>query len=798
MRVAKISLAEYLSSLKTLQAYTKYVPPYPTDRFAGDLIPEEIMFVMKEAINTRFNIARKSLSDLILILAFVVFAVPFQAMVVFPASIHDNTRSEAEAIIQNAFCQGDLDTNAKHLFKIGFETDNGLLCAAKLIDHLSLSAIQRTPETLTAADTLWRLTGRALVRPDRAEAIMKVLSAIVSFKDESHEERVDHPLKDDALLAIWLINKEQGKLPFNNTSGVDILKGDTWVKLRSPAALPYFSFLPITGSPIGSVLGYEGHEKEEYFWRAHPLYREAVLSRFVDLGRYEISQYSGMSANQYPGLAAIISLARWFGNSSGPWHEAYLRAFIDRLFDTGTKIFSDDPTINTEGSDVFQDASFKITGSVCSSGGPAGQCKLIDSESRGGTNFTYTQTTSLNDTASYAELRIPFLTISTRGASLTTLDAALQSYAIGGHWTTRSQPANILLDSGDESASVNIELYINLKIPACINPRRCTTSVDISTNINNPESSTASLLVESQVSGRENIALRNNEWQHKRIDRTKGDHLLKYRVAFQHAHRGMADSYWLNHLVTIQVNKAWEIKYREQLPKISSRYRTEIGWMSRYAEPTRGSISDSFLEIARIHALKHELDGTITPTPMQIPFGNLLAPMDINYAMRFSDFWSRAAFARLAIEWGHSSLSAAELNDLRTLRLAMASQSRSEFLAPLIAELNAWKFAYSALSPAPIRLVLAALIRGTSLTGPLDDAEANIVGAQARLASTEAAQTLVRAHKALESLRRGQPKVEAILTLMTLEEDFLVMEREARIQVEMLTREIAQFPKGHE
>lgn len=742
---------------------------------------------MKEMLKVQRDIAKPFMFCCVFVLIIRLLTGSSKAAEFNQVPIEDSTRSDAEAIIQKEFCKGDMTAAAKHLTKIGLETDDGLLCAAKLIDYLSLSAIQKDPEILTAAETLWRLTARALVRPDRSAAILKVLVAIVSFYDQTRE-RHRHPLRDDALLAIRLIDKEQGRLSFYNTSDVYELHGDTWQEVKRPAVLPYFAFVPGGVAPaISSLLGYEGHEKEDYLWRAHPLYREAVLSQFVDLGRYEISQN--------PRLSAIFSLARWLGNSSGPWHEAYLRAFVDRLFETGSKVFSDDPPVSIDGGDVFQDASFKITGSVCSSGGPSGQCKQIDSESRGATNLTYSQTTGLNDVSSYAELRAPYLSISGREASLATYDAALQSYAIGGHWTTRSAAGNVLIDSGDESASVNIAFEINLKIPACTNPRRCTTSVDISTNITNPDSSAASLFVESQVAGREDISLRNSEWVHKRIDRTMGDHVLKYRVAFQHSHRGMADAYWLNHLVTIQVNKAWEIKYRDQLPQVPTQYRTEIGRMSDYAEPIPGSIGDSFLQINRVHLLKGRMEKIITP--MQVPFGNLLAPMNINYAMRFSDFWSRAVFARLAIEWGQSALSAPELNDLRALRLAMASESRSEFLAALLAELNAWKFAYSALNPAPIRLILAALIRGTSLIGPLDDAEANIVGAQARLASTEAAQILVRAHEALENLRRGQSKVEAILNLMSLEEDFLVLEREARIQIEMLTREIAQLPKDH-
>ena len=115
-----------------------------------------------------------------------------------------NIHTIAEAVVVKELCGDMFSRSMEKLARIGYDTDAGISCAEKLIHSLSLSKIEESPNILSASEVLWRLVGRALVRPERKEAIRKVLKSVALARD--------HTLNIQARLALRMLAEEEGTL----------------------------------------------------------------------------------------------------------------------------------------------------------------------------------------------------------------------------------------------------------------------------------------------------------------------------------------------------------------------------------------------------------------------------------------------------------------------------------------------------------------------------------------------------------------------------------------------------------
>jgi hypothetical protein len=115
-----------------------------------------------------------------------------------------SAREAAEELIVDQECATLNADRAFALSRIGLQTDDGLTCAAKLIDALSIEKIAGHPDLLVAPNALWRLVDRAVVRPERRPAIRALLERIRS--------QIDHPMRAHAWLGLRMLDREDGTL----------------------------------------------------------------------------------------------------------------------------------------------------------------------------------------------------------------------------------------------------------------------------------------------------------------------------------------------------------------------------------------------------------------------------------------------------------------------------------------------------------------------------------------------------------------------------------------------------------
>lgn len=665
-------------------------------------------------------------------------------------------REDAEKKVIEEFCS---KTDAQSILKlslVGFESDDGLVCAQKIIAALSINRIGGDPGLISASESIWRLVERAIIRVDRRQPIRALLEKI----------RVDlnHPLRSEAWLGLKVLDKEEGVL----------VRQGTPLRSISIPATHLYTLLPTEPSGIKQQLE-----------SSSPSKRNALIWLLSEHWRKEISNAPTSSASA-PSIDNLERLSRVYGNY-GSLAPNMLSVFIDELFTEYLFLSPKGTTIPSHGSDKLPEMEFSLKGSACSDGG---QCRVIDTTTSSATNLLYLQTTALNDTLSQSQVFLPFLYSGNSEFKLKMYSGEVQSYVGGGRWTERTIIGNILTDAGDGTATVNYTLQGIAKIPVCGDPLTCTVQVEIISSMpaSNNEANTISSLQLDGPTGK--IDFPTGSGSQQLIDRSLGDYTLSLKLSRNASHRGSCCADWRGHAFYIEIRK----------PGSAGAPNLIFGIPQPSFKPTFPPGVDPVFagSLLGFQTFSMELQPRISHVqPTQpITFNSIFPPSTIAYDNRFAELWARASIAHLALQWSTKDLLPAEANTVAGLRVSLSERARGQLAPALLAELQAWSFAFEALDPTPLLLVVAALVRDTELTTPLDDAEAKIVARIAENASGELGASLMHAKQALDAVRNGQPKVDAILSLMSLEEDFVRKGREARSKYDRLAREIAQLNQG--
>lgn len=684
----------------------------------------------------------------------------------------------AEVLVVEDLCKGLPKNNAMDLARIGYETDAGLICVVKLIDALAVERIVGDAGIVSASDGLWRLVDRAIIRKTRRAAIRGVLDKI--------RLQLDHPLRSEAWLGLRVLDKEDGTVH------------------RVGSVIKYMP-IPMTHKVGLSLMGGPAELKQR-LERSHPLHQEALLWAVSEMARERIERGSGSlvfastlgafvapslllqsDASDSSNLGRTIELAGVLGDfslTSG----ASLEAFVDQLFTEGYGLLAPPDVDRTvSGSDEIPPVTFHLKGNICTDGG---RCQKVDTTVTSATNLLYLQTTPKNHTISQAQIHVPYLM---SGASpqggLGSYGGYIASYIGGGRWEDRSVIGNVLLDGGDTTASVSYSLEGDIVIPSCTNPPACTIQVQIVSSVSSSNNLVKTVASLELIAPTGTIKLPSTDtWSTQTIDRSLGEHIIKVRLSRDDTHSGVCCTDWRSHSFAIHIINPTQFAVNESYLPSRLKPAQKPTWIDQRIEERLKAF-----EKIRAMMISARINGE---NAMPIPFGNVLALSDNTYGTRFADIWSRALFARLALAWSNKDLKPTEVNELTALRLAVSANARKWLLPALQAELEGWSFAYSVLDPTPIKLVLAALVRHGDLTKLLDDAEIRILASQAKTANTEIGKVLNRAKEAIDKVRAGQSRVDAMLILMTLEEDLLRKGREAASHRDGLLREIAQLQGG--
>lgn len=666
--------------------------------------------------------------------------------------VKPDPHEEAERIVVEEGCKEKPNPEVIRKFShVGYDTDDGLVCAARIIDALSIEKVLGEPGLLTASDTLWRIVDRGILNKRRRHAIGDILNRV--------RITLDHPLRSEAWLGLRLLEREEGNI-------------------QRIGIVPY---MPVPATHVAALTGNDATSLKDRFERAHSLQREALTWLISERGRSRLSANPTSANPELSRMAALADVIRGYSLMRKDFLEAFVSQFFTEGYLTLVPVSSDP---SPSGTDSFPPVHFKLAGKICSDGG---RCAPIESELHEATNVPYIMTTPMNDTLSQAQVYLHYLRTTPVPGTIASYTGFIASYIGGGQKVDRTVIGSIPVNPESGTATVTYSLKGEIIIPSCTDPLICSVRVRLIT-IGTPSTvlgKTSMSFVLNGPAGEENIAVTAPEYSSRIIDRSLGQHSLKVTLSRSDSHTGSCCTGWRQQAFGIFIDTL-DSGNPVVLPKVV---------LPAIPAWTDQRMIDGLKGFEVLRQKIHE-GMAMLPARSTIQFGNILAPKEITHDMRFIDVWARTLYARLSLSWSNDKLQPGEANELAALRTGVSSRARERLLSPLSAELQAWIFAHGALDPTPIRLVMAALVKNTELTQPLDEAEVKIAAAQGIPSESETGKTLAKAKTALEVIRAGQPRVDALLLLMSLEEDFLRKGREAQRRIDQLSQELTQLTNG--
>jgi hypothetical protein len=427
---------------------------------------------------------------------------------------------------------------------------------------------------------------------------------------------------------------------------------------------------------------------------------------------------------------------------------------------------------------------FKLSGTVCADGG---NCQPLDASATNLTNWRRDATRAFDPDSSWSSVNISFLNTLQNPPNtlvISNYSAGIQSNVRGGYW--KEKFLGVVTKTGDGTSTVNYTLRGNAKIPVCTDTSKCSPTVNVWNNVYPgaaEKGATLALTVDGPT-GKRDLP----PFGVVQIDRTLGDHQIEATLSRSGSHTGGCCHEWVPQSFVVSVSKI----SASPPPFVSSK---NAGAGALNLPPWLDA--EVFSDLGPFNAIGGQLAirmGSSVGLPA-LDFASPISQVSLAYDRRHTSLWPRLIFSRLALEWGEGSLTAAEKNQLAAINATATSQARQSLTGALQAELNAYAFALEALDPTPLILVMAALVRDTDITVAINDAELKLVGriADASQRASPVGESLKEAKEALDYVRAGSPRVDALLRLSAAEQLLSHRARYAKERSDRLARELAQL-----
>lgn len=651
-------------------------------------------------------------------------------------------REAAERLVVEGACVAPTPEQAVELSQIILADADGLACATKIIDLLSVQKVAGDPGLVRGADALWSLADLAIVDAAKRPAVRGILDGV--------RMRLDHPLRSDAWLALKQLDLEEGVLK---------VAGDP-----ATAAVPTSHKRSIQG---------DGPEAFSAVYRdAHPLKQRALRWLMANEARAVIgADFSDVGGFGPPPRLQLIKASVM---PFGLLNRDFLAEYIDSFFRDGIVLPAASAPVG--GSDDLPQVTYRLTGSICADGGA---CQPLDLEVQGAGKLPQiTKTRDLNETGSYAAIVIPYLNATATSEAIGTYGAQVSSYLRGGHWADKV--AGIVMNAGDGTASINYQLVAEIRIPKCGDPAACTTQMQLITELWSEPS--GGLSQSARLSGPTGPLDLPMQGRVTPIDRSLGDHVLTVTLARNRQHKGACCSDWRSHGFRAGVLRPQDVVPSRLLVPGQNQPPTPPPWIDL---PQAESLS-----VLGQLVIGPRAPGQ--PVPFPTSFGRL-ALKQVSYSNRYADLWARLLFTKLALTRGNAELSPGEKSDLTALQQSLSKAGREQLLEPLQAELQAWSWASQALDTEVVNYAIAALVRNTDVVQTISAAEVAVLERLARDNDTPVAASLRKAAGELKAAREADSRLDALMHVLKAEYVLRTRSREARLKYDRLTREIAEL-----
>lgn len=665
-----------------------------------------------------------------------------------------DSKKVAEQQIVSALCTSTPSELAvKSLGKINYLSEEGLNCSGKLISQLTMSAIATDTYILSVSEHLWNLVDNALANPSANDRLTKLLQPI--------SLDLNHPLRSEAWLALQFLKKNDNTLQY--------------IKGKAP-----YIYIPNTHTANlfgADILNQNAASLEARLISVHPTLRRALAWAYSQLSRERISNAEVDKSS----LVSVLYLSQAL-SQYGMTSDDFIEEFIDGFFSDNTLITTLAEE-RTEGQDNLQNMSYTLSGTVCAA---ESSCKSLDTNTTGITNYRVDATRGYDPDPSWSTVSIPYIISGGRENTLANYSASIMSNIRGGYWTKKT--LGVVTKTGDGTSTADYSLTGNATIPKCNDPGKCSVKVILRSRISETSASygiSSSLSIEGPT-GKIELPVINNGIE---IDRSAGDHKISLVLRRKSQHTGGCCNEWIGQFFDLEI-----LKPGVPMPFLT--LNSSEGSITRFSPPSwldKKLIEDLFAFESLNIQLGRKLD--LEEADLSVYFANTLGGFSKSYNRRYSAMWSRLLFTRLGLEWGSANLSASEKNELYALNNSISQSARALLQQPLQNELELYKYIQESLDTTPILLVMSALVRDTDLTDPLNIAEAKIVAQIAESKSTETTEQLNKAKKALDFVRAGSPRVNALLRLTEAEYSLNLRKLEIQRRYERIGRELAQLSK---